>query len=678
MKDPLAAFFAPSTIAIVGASDDPAKWGHIIARQSLRHRGRTTFFVNSRADTVLGLPVHRSLTGIGQAIDLAIVSVPVGAFRAVIDDAVSAGVRAVLAITAGFAELGPEGEALQRECATVLRTHGVRMIGPNCLGLVDNGSGVYLAANDFAAGSVALLSQSGNLALELDVMLRRAGMGFSRFISIGNQADVSLVELMDSCVADPNTAILALYVEDFRDGRAFIEAAQRARAAGKPVIVLASGNGPAAARSAGSHTGALSSNAEVVAMACATAGAVNVHTPRQMLVALQSVGRAAHRVRRVGIVTDGGGHGTIAAGLLEDAGFALPTPDSRLSALLRRRLWAPSSVTNPVDLAGYGEQDPRSYAATTALMLADATFDAVLMTGYFGGYSSPVPFAAGLGEGEVAAARAIVRAVHKQHKPVVVHSMATESTALDVLRAAGVPTFDAIEDAVAALGLAATEPSVPLLPIPEPGPPIPTDYHSLREAMRDAGLPSGRVIPVADQGQIAAAVAVLKGPYVLKTAAALHKSDSGGVRLNLADEAALMAAHAEMTLGIGDPHCTVESMVDLRDAVELLVGVKWDPRFGPVMMVGAGGVLAEVAHDTALACAPVDAEQGLDLLHSLDLAPLLGGFRGRPAIAIEAAADVIARLGAFAAAHPEWSEFEVNPLVVTPFGTHILDARAID
>ncbi len=678
MNDALQAFFSPRSVAVVGASDDPSKWGHIIARQALRHVERPTHFVNSRATSVLGQATVPSLTAIPDSVDLAVVCVPVGAFRTVIDDAVTSGVGAVLAITAGFAELGPEGEGLQRECAATLRAHGIRMIGPNCLGLADNGSGVYLAANDFAVGSVALLSQSGNLALELDAMFRATGLGFSRFISIGNQADVTLIELMDSCIADPGTAALALYVEDFLDGRAFIAAAQRAHSAGKPVVVLASGSGPAAVRSAGSHTGALSSNEAVVAMACANSGAVRVRTPRDMVVALQAVQRRWPKaVARVGVVTDGGGHGTLAAGLLEDAGFSLTAPDAELTHLLRRRLWPPSSVANPVDLAGYGEKDPRSYAATTALMLAHDAFDAVLVTGYFGGYSSPQPFAAGLKEGEVAAARAIVKACAKQGKPVVVHSMAEESQALDVLRAADIPVFTAIEDAVTALRLAGPRTTRELLPLPSAGVPLEdTGYLSVREALRAAGLPSARVIPITTQEDIEAAVAVLPAPYVLKSAATSHKSDVDGVRLHLSDGDAVQVAFMELSSRLGIP-CTLEPMVDLRGAVELLVGVKLDPRFGPVLMVGLGGTLTEIFGDVRLACAPVDESTAETMLRGLRAAPLLGAFRGRPALPVGAAAQAIARLSVVAAAHPEWREFEVNPLVLTQHGVHVLDARVV-
>ncbi len=678
MNNGLGAFFAPRSVAVVGASDDPAKWGNIIARQSLRHVDRPTYFVNSRAATVLGRPAFRSIADIGQPVELAVVCVPVGVFRAVIDDVIASGVQAVLAITAGFAELGVEGEALQRSCAEALQAKGIRMIGPNCLGLADNGSGVFLAANDFTAGTVALLSQSGNLALELDALARSNRLGFSRFISIGNQADVTLVELMDACTSDPGTSALALYVEDFLDGRAFIAAAQRAHAVGKPVVVLASGSGPAATRSAGSHTGALSSNEAVVAMACDTAGAIRVRTPREMMVALQALRRSwPAPVRAVGVVTDGGGHGTLAAGLLEDASFSLPRPRPELTRLLRRRLWEASSVTNPVDLAGYGEQDPRSYAASTALMLADDAFDAVLVTGYFGGYSSPQPFAEGLAEGEVAAARAIVRACAKAQKSVVVHSMAEQSAALEVLMAAGIPVFAAIEDAVDALRLVGPRRArqVPAIPTAEAAF-AETSYAALRELLRSAGAPSAPVIALTDQTDLGPALAGLAAPYVVKSLTASHKSDVDGVRIGLPDEEAVRAAVADLISRLGGS-CAIETMVDLRGSVELLVGVKRDPRFGPVLMVGIGGTLTELLSDVQLACAPVDATEAERMLHALRAAPLLAAYRGRAALPVAAAAAAIARLSEVAAAHSEWSEFEVNPLALTPTGAHVLDARIV-
>lgn len=675
MTDPLASFFAPRTIAVVGASDDPTKWGHILAKQALRNPERRAFLVNSRAETVLGQPAWASLRDLPEPVELAVVSVPVGGFERVIDDVIASGTTAVLAITAGFAELGAEGEALQDRCTDRLRAAGVRMIGPNCLGLSDNTNGVFLAANDFAVGDIALLSQSGNLALELDVQFRNVGLGFSRFVSIGNQADVDLVELIESCVADAGTKAIALYVEDFRDGRAFIRALQRAHDAGKPVVVLASGSTPAALRSAGSHTGALSTAEDVVRLACRTAGAQFVRTPRELVTALRMLHRGHRRAcSSVGIVTDGGGHGTIAAGLLESAGFRVPPPTPQLQERLRAALWPPSSVVNPVDLAGFGEQSPSSYADTVELLLQE--YDAVMVTGYFGGYSSPQPFAEGLADGEVTAAARIVEVAHAAGKPVVVHSMAHDSKALQVCADGGVAAFDAIEDAVFALTAtrAASVSGIPDLPSAQ----APTNrmYWQLREFLRGHGLPSGRVVPISSEADLESAVQQVTPPFVVKTAASTHKSDGGGVQLALADVAAARRAYAQMVSDTGHSEASIESMVPNR-GVELLVGVRWDPRFGPILSVAAGGTMTEIMHDVAIELAPVSVETAHRMLQSLRIAPLLHGFRGRPRLAVDRAAAVIALLSEIASAQPDWREFEVNPLLVAEDDVHVLDARAL-
>ena len=675
MTDPLASFFAPRTIAVVGASDDPTKWGHILAKQALRNPDRRAFLVNSRAATVLGQPAWPSLRELPEAVELAVVSVPVGGFERVIDDVIASGTKAVLAITAGFAELGAEGEALQRRCTERLRMTGVRMIGPNCLGLSDNTNGVFLAANDFAAGDIALLSQSGNLALELDVQFRNVGLGFSRFVSIGNQADVDLVELIDSCVADAGTSAIALYVEDFLDGRAFIRAAQRAHKAGKPVVVLASGSTPAALRSAGSHTGALSTAEDVVRHACRTAGAHFVRTPRELVTALRLLHRGHPRAcGSVGIVTDGGGHGTIAAGLLEAAGFRVPQPSAQLQERLRAALWPPSSVVNPVDLAGFGEQEPSSYAAAVELLLQEV--DAVMVTGYFGGYSSPQPFAEGLADGEVAAATRIVEIARAAGKPVVVHSMAQDSNALRVCAAGGVAAFDAIEDAVFALTTTLSSSGSELPDLPSPRPPAHSAYWQLREYLRSNGVPSGRVIPVSCEADLDSAVRQLTAPFVVKTAASTHKSDNGGVRLALADLQAAKSAYAQIVSDTGHAEASIESMVTTR-GVELLVGLHWDPRFGPILSVAAGGTMTEIMQDVAIEFAPVSVDTARRMVQSLRIAPLLHGFRGRPPLAVERAAAVIATLSEIASAQADWREFEVNPLLVTEDDVHVLDARAL-
>ncbi|MFB6576212.1 MULTISPECIES: acetate--CoA ligase family protein [unclassified Streptomyces] len=685
----LTALFDPRSVAVVGASDDPAKYGHAVAAQALRAPDRRpVHLVNRRGGSVLGRTAATSLTAVGEPVELVVISVPGAGFEAAVDEALACGAKAIVAITAGFAEAGPAGLARQRSVAARVRAAGAVLVGPNCLGIADNTTELYLASDRFAPGGVALLSQSGNLALELQLRGEPHGLGFSRFVSLGNQADVTLVDLVEDCARHEATSAIAVYAEDFGDGRAFAAAAA---AAGKPVVLLTAGRGTASARSAQSHTGALTTSADVVAAACRDAGVELVRTPREMTVVLAALAAGVRTGgRRTAVFTDGGGHGAVAADAAEDAGLDVPELGGPTQDVLRTVLWEQSSVGNPVDLAGMGEQRPLSYADTVGTLLAADEVDAVLMTGYFGGYAASEGGLGGgpaggsvLAEGEARAAKEIVAHLAAAPKPLVVQSMYPRSPSCRVLAEAGVPVFAATEDAARALaamtgqGTADAEgPGVPPLP-PAAAPLADPGYHGVRALLDAAGVPFPAAREITDEAGLLAAAAEFDGPYVLKALHVLHKSDAGGVALRLADRDALLAAYREMHARLGAPAHSVEAMADLTDGVELIVGVHQDPRFGPIALVGLGGVLTESLRDVAFALAPVPARRAEALLRGLRSAALLDGVRGRPAVDVAAAAAVIERVTTVAAAHPEIAELEVNPLLVRPDGALALDARAV-
>jgi acyl-CoA synthetase (NDP forming) len=680
VKD-LSALFDPVSVAIVGASDDRSKWGYAVAAQALRAGDRRpVHLVNRRGGEILGRSAATSLTAIGEPVDLVVISVPAAGFEACVDEALAIGARGIVGITAGFAELGADGAARQRSIVERVRAAGAVLVGPNCLGLVDNTSQVYLSSDRFTDGPVALLSQSGNLALELEIRLTGHGLGFSRFVSFGNQADVSLVDLVEDCARHARTGAIAVYAEDFGDGRGFAVAAARALSEyGKPVVALTAGGGEASARSAASHTGALTSSSDVVEAVCRDAGVHLARTPRELASLLASLtGPRRSRGRRVAILTDGGGHGSIAADVAERAGLSVPVLGAETRRAVADVLWAQSSVTNPVDLAGMGEQDPMSYAYALGALLASDDVDGVLMTGFFGGYAAAADGFGGaaLGDGERASAIEVGRLVSEGGKPVAIQSMYPASPSL---RSVAAPVFGAIEDAAAALAAVMSARTPPgFAPLPAPADPVPGyGYFDCRRLLADAGVPFPDAYEVSSADDLRAAAARIGGPFVLKAPHLLHKSDAGGVRVGIPDVDALVAAHAEMHERLAARSYSVEAMADLRDGVELIVGVNTDPRFGPVAMVGFGGVYAEVFRDVVFALAPVPADRAAELLRTLRSAALLAGARGRPSVDVDAAADAIARITAVAAAHPEIAEFEVNPLLVTPRGALALDARAI-
>ena len=680
MSRDLRALFDPASIAVVGASADPAKWGNAVALQALRGAElHTISLVNRRGGEVLGHPCVTSVAALEAPVDLAVIAVPEAGFEEAVDGVLAKGARAIVAITAGLGEAGEAGRT--RQAALIRRVHeaGAVLVGPNCLGVVDNHTATYLSSNAFRPGGVALLSQSGNLAIEVDRLFAARGLGISRFVSLGNQADIGLVELVTACAADPATEAIAVYVEDFRDGRGFVEAAAAAVDAGTPVVVLAAGASIAGARGAQSHTGSLTSDAAVITAACRAAGAIQVHTPRGLADVLMALRLQARPFGpRVAVLTDGGGHGVIACDVLEAAGLEVPALGEPTREALTHALWRQSSVANPVDLAGAGERDPHSYARAFAALEEADDVDAILMTGYFGGYSSGEDGLTGLGPAECAAAKQIASDAGGR-KPVAVQSIFPESPACRILADDGVPVFAAVEDAAAVLAATAVEArSASVEPVPEPGPALTAvGYTAARAAFAAAGVPFVAACEVRTPDQLQEAACGLRPPYVLKALGLLHKSDAGGVVVGLRDPQALYDAHARLVERLAPPAFSVEEMADLRNGVELIVGGTWDPRFGPIVLVGMGGTATEVLGDVQVALGPVDEHQAARMLRQLRTAALLGEHRGRPALDVDAAARVVAALSRFAAAHPEITEFEVNPLLVLSSDAVALDARIV-
>jgi acetate---CoA ligase (ADP-forming) len=675
----LSALFAPGSVAVVGASDDPVKWGNWLARGALRGASRrAVYLVNRRGGEVMGLRAHRSLADLPESPELAVLAVPPAALEQAVDDAIAVGARALVIITAGAAD-GAAGGARDAAIAARTREAGAILLGPNCLGVFDAGAELELVPNDLPRGSIGLISQSGNLALEIGLLADAAGLGFSRFVSLGNQVDLEAAELIHEMAGHDGTELIAIYAEDFRHGRAFTHAAAAATRAGKPVVLLAVEHSDATARAVRSHTGALASDSAAIDAACRAAAMERVGGPQELVDLAQGLLRAGTpRGRRVAVLADGGGHGGVASALSSAAGLELPALSPHLRTVLRAGLPATAAVANPIDLAGGGEADIHSFDRTARAVLESGEVDSVLMTGYFGGYTD---YSETLGRGEASAAEALADAAATSGRPLVVQTMHPQAAAARALRRRGVPVYRTIERAVRVLARLAARAEhaargVPALPASSER--IASDgYADARALLAAGGVPFAPARVVTTVERAAAAAAEIGYPVVVKALGVLHKSDVGGVVTGLADERALRAACTDLRARLAPPALSVERMAPLEQGVELLAGARWDARFGPVALVGLGGVFTEVLHDVAVALAPVDEGTALDLLLSLRAAPLLRGARGRPALDLDAAATAIAALSRVAAAHPEIAELEVNPLLVLPEGVLGLDARVV-
>ncbi len=675
----LGPLYEPRTLAVVGASADPMKWGHWMARDALEGAARRkVYLVNARGGEILGQRAYRSVAELPESPDLVVLTVPENRFEEAVDDSLEAGARALVAITAGFAEGGAGGRAREEAVVERVRAAEAVMLGPNCGGVADTGAGLALGIGGLTSGPIGLVSQSGNVAIELARIAAYAGLGFSRVASIGNQADLEVAELVADLARHEATRVIALYVEDFRHGRALAEAIV---AAGKPVILLAAGASDAGARAAASHTGAMVSDLTIVDAACREAGAIRVSSLAETIEVSKVL---LHRNRpegaRVAIVTDGGGHGVIAADLSSAAGLEVPTLSESLRARIVEDLPGRPVAENPLDLAGAGEQDLGSYARVIEDLGGSGEIDSIVLTGYFGGYSVDAGEGAGAGERESEVARRMAATAAEAGVPLLAQTMYWDSEPAIALRDAGVPLFARIDDAISALGrVIHTPPADPaaILPLPPPQPEIEGDgYWVAREAIAAAGVPLACSRRVDGLEQALAAAREIGYPVALKASDLLHKSDAGGVALGLAGDAELLEALEAMS-GIGSDSFAVERMASVTDGVEILLGARRDPRFGPVVAIGLGGIHAELLDDVAVALAPIDAAEAVAMLRSLRGAPLLLGARGSAPLDLAAAAAAAAALSGLAAAHPEISEIEVNPLLVLEHGVLGLDARIV-
>jgi acetate---CoA ligase (ADP-forming) len=673
--------FDPRSVAIVGASATAGKWGNWLARVALNgeHR-RSVYLVNRSGHEALGRPTYRHLGDLPQPVEMVVIAIGASGFESAVDDALGAGAKVIVAITAGLGESSAEGLATEQRVVERVRAAGATLVGPNCLGVADTGSELTVAYSEFKAGPVGLISQSGNLALELAAIAEKAGLGFSRFVSVGNQADLGMAELIEELAGHDQTRVIAVYAEDFRDGREFARAALRAFEAGKPVILLTVGSSRAGAWAARTHTGAIVSASVAVDAACAAGGMLRVGTPREMI-ALAAGLLMPHppRGRRVGVAGDGGGHVALAADLLAAQQLEVPALTGELARRLASTLPPAAATTNPVDLAGGGEQDLFNYARVVGMLAESGEVDAVVLTGYFGGYGEDsTEFA----ETEANVARAMADAAEAAGRALVVQTMFPESAASRVLRSRHVPVFADIDSAVGVLARLVARAhqapvGVPRLPTPASGAAVDEGYFGARELMASAGIPFVEARPAVSLDEARRAADALGYPVVLKALGSVHKSDAGGVRLGLASPSELEAAFAEMSARLGASTFSLERMARAERGVELIVGVRRDHSFGPILAIGLGGLYAELMRDVAVALAPVSQELARRMIGSLRAAPLLLGTRGGTPLDVAAAARSAVLLSELVAGRPDIAEAEINPLLVRSDGALGLDARVV-
>ncbi|HSL96446.1 MAG TPA: acetate--CoA ligase family protein, partial [Thermoleophilia bacterium] len=644
----LTPLFDPRSIAVVGASSDASKWGGDVAARLARGGDRRRlFFVNHRGGLVQGRESSRSLRELPESPDMVILAVPAQAFEAALDDGLAVGARAFVGILAGLGETGAGGKARERAAVARLRTAGAVMIGPNCMGVADTASGLQAVAYlDVPAGGLAFVSQSGGLGEELVVRALEQGVGFSRYVTVGNQADLGVTDVLTALVDHAPTRVVAVYGEDLGDGRAFARAARDLVASGRPVVLLSPGRSAASARVARSHTGSLAPDAAVLDAACHAAGVVRVATVGELFDAAVCLlpGRRA-RGRRLAVVSDGGGHGGLAADVAAAAGLDVSPLSPAVVTRVRAAL-AASVGENPFDFA-IGTIEPAAYGAVVDAVVEADGVDTVLAVGQLGYWGARFAHFTDQVAAERDGARRIGAAAARSGTPVVVCSTYPRSPAAAALRESGIPVYHETDAAVTALrhlvavheaegrleeerdgrradGLPEVPPSAPPLAglvaavaaearaagdVADNGtkaaaPPVSAgngaaaaiarDYWLAREALIAAGLELVDARRALDGEEAVAAAADLGYPVALKALGLLHKSDQGGVALGIGGAGELRATVGDMHARLAPPEYAVERMAPVADGVELIVGCRWDPHFGPVVLVGLGGLYAEL------------------------------------------------------------------------------------
>jgi acetate---CoA ligase (ADP-forming) len=681
MSRDLSALFDPRSVAVLGASAIPGKWGFWLARGAIKGEGRrSVFLVNRKGGEILGHQSYTSLAELPEPPELVVITVPAAGVEEAVDASLEAGAKGIVLISAGLGEMGEEGAARERAIVERVRAAGAVLIGPNCLGVHDSGAQLELCSEELEGGSIGLISQSGNLALEIGMVGAEFGLGFSRFVSLGNQADVQASELVESFAAHEATKLIAVYLEDFRDGREFARAGKAAADGGTPVVLLAGGATEASARAARSHTGALASDLASIRAACLGAGIELVASPKEVVdVAMGLLSHRRPKGRRIALAADGGGHTVVASDLVIAEGLELPELSGTTQAELAKALPDTATLVNPVDFAGGGEQDITSFERVIGALLRSGEVDTVILTGYFGGYSQ---YSDTFEAKESASAEGMARAADETGVPFLAHTMYWKSGPAETLRASGVPVYRDVEAAVGVASRLARRTPEALVGIPDlPEPATSVEgtlgYFESRALLATGGVPFAEARKVADVQEALVAGEAVGYPVVLKALGELHKSDSGGVAVGLRDAQELTEALERMEAALHPEWFSVEALAPLAKGLELIVGAKRDPRCGPVVLVGAGGLYAEIVKDVAVALAPVTEAGAVALFRSLRIAPLLDGARGKAPVDVEAAAAVAAALSRVAAEHPEIAEIEINPLLALPDGALGLDARIV-
>ncbi len=689
-------FFNPQGVVVIGASRNPTKLGYGLAHNLVQsgYEG-AIHFVNPKGGELMGRPIYASLAEVPDPVDLAVVLVPPAYVPCALEDCGARGIHAVIVATGGFRETGPAGAALEEQCAQIARKHAMRMIGPNCIGLLDTHlplDTTFLPPPGPPVGDVAFISHSGAICAAVIDWVRGQGFGLSHLISLGNQADVNETEMLASVAADRHTRVITLYLEGVSNGRCFVEQARKI-VRQKPILALKVGRFASGQKAAASHTGALAGAESAFDAGFRRAGVIRANTSEEMFQWARALAWCPlPKGRNVAVLTNAGGPGVTAADALELNGLRLAVLSEATRQALKTILPAAASLNNPVDMLA--SATPENYAESLRLLVEDEGVDSVLMI------LPPMPaFSTG------GVARAVIPVIQDTPKPVVVALMGDKliQEAIEHFRAFHIVEYRFPEWAASALGVLSQraeslplldeEPVVPMnvdnkraaaaLPLQYAGSFLPQD--AAYELLEAYGIPTLKM-QLAQTAEKAVEMAGRMGyPVVLKVASPdiSHKSDVGGVLLGLENAEAVAQGFDTVVqrVRLASPQAEIQGVHIQRmlpPGQEVIVGVVRDPQFGPLVMFGSGGVEVEGLKDVAFALAPLTKSDAERLLENTWAGRKLKGFRSLPEVDRESVLQTLFRLAQLAEDFPQLSEIEINPLRALPGkgGAFAVDVRA--
>ena len=681
---------SPRSIAVIGASNDFNKLNGRVMRFLIEKGYRGALYpINPKYAEIGGYTCFPSVLDIGAVPDLVVISVPAAAAADQLDKAGQAGARAAIVFSSGFGEMGPKGQALERHLVETARHHGIRLCGPNTLGIINAFDGVYATFTQYGMGDthpgpVGFVTQSGAFGTAIAALARRRGLGLGYFINTGNETDISLADCIDHVLRDERIETLAGYIEGISDGPGFVSVARDAQKLGKPMIVTKVGRTAAGARAAASHTGSLAGEDAVFDGIVRQFGAIRARNEEHMLDIVDlATGSAPPKGRGLGIITQSGGAGVLMSDRAEEVGLTVPALAPQTVSRLKQVLPPFGAVGNPVDVTAQFIADPSMLKESVKAVLADPEIHvAAIWLQLMDGFVEPLT-------------ETFRQIRDETDKPFVVAWVAAPEKGLQALRNLGICALRGAEpaiDAIAALvdwaearpTASCSEPlSLPQpLTAPATGPVTSVDAAGM---LADAGVPVAALELAESADEAVAAAERLGFPVALKIESAdiLHKTEIGGVDINLKDAAAVRTSFEKLMDRVARqvPHAHVSGVIVQQMAsgtVELVIGTRRDPIFGPVVMVGIGGVFVEVVKDVVFHHAPVSEMAAGKMLDMLEGRAILHGVRGAPPIDKDALCRVIAALSRFAAANADWlDELDLNPVLAGPDGLVAVDCLMI-